>query len=77
MCLSCIFVFSSLAQGSQVTYRAHVAYDAWLTWVSDGQTAGLPGAGKQMEAIEIKLAGFPSTYHIDYNAHVSIIGWQG
>ncbi|MCD4710220.1 MAG: hypothetical protein K8R52_05190 [Bacteroidales bacterium] len=48
-----------------------------MSWVSDGQTSGSPGSGNQMEAVQIKTAEFPSTYHIDYQAHVSYIGWQG
>jgi len=72
-----IFAFFSPALGAQVTYRTHVANLDWQNWVADGQVAGFPGSGNQMEAVEIKLSGFPSSYHIDYQAHVSYIDWQG
>jgi len=71
-----VFAFSAPAFGAQVTYRAHVANLDWQNWVADGQVAGLPGSGNQMEAVEIKLSGFPSSYHIDYQAHVAHIGDQ-
>jgi len=34
-----------------VTYRAHVAINGWLSWVSDGAVAGTTGEGKALEAI--------------------------
>ena len=70
-----IFPFPTLALGDQVKYSAHIAYDGWLNWVYDGQTAGKPGSRKQTEAVKIMVTGFPSTYHIDYQAHVAYDGW--
>ncbi|MGA1790646.1 MAG: hypothetical protein ACMUIM_04110, partial [bacterium] len=66
LCLLSAIIFSSLAYGAQVAYQAHIANVSWLSEVYDGDTAGLPGSGNQMEAVRIRISGFPSTFHIDY-----------
>ena len=38
-----------------IEYRSHVAYDGWLSWVSDGTMAGTTGQGKSLQAIQIQL----------------------
>jgi uncharacterized protein YjdB len=38
-----------------VEYRVHVQCVGWMPWVSDGATAGLPGLGLRVEAIEVRL----------------------
>ncbi|MCK5375105.1 MAG: hypothetical protein KAJ40_07460, partial [Alphaproteobacteria bacterium] len=63
-----VFAYSAPALGAQVTYCTHIANVGWLSWVSDGQTSGSPGSGNQMEAVKLQTVGFPSTYHIDYQA---------
>ena len=60
-----------------ITYRAHVAYDGWLPWVSDGAVAGTTGEGKSLQAIQIKLQNAPSTLHVYYRVYVNGRGWQG
>ncbi|MDA2925655.1 hypothetical protein MYX78_00210 [Acidobacteria bacterium AH-259-G07] len=60
-----------------ITYRAHVAFDGWLGWVSDGGVAGTTGEAKQMEAIEIKLVGAPSSIHVWYRVYIEGFTWQG
>ncbi len=60
-----------------ITYRAHVAYDGWLPWVSNGAIAGTVGQGKSLQAIEIKLQGAPSNLHVNYRVYVHGQGWQG
>ncbi len=38
-----------------IYYRANVEGYGWLDWASNGQTAGTIGAGKRLEAYEVKL----------------------
>lgn len=60
-----------------ITYRAHVAYDGWQSWVSNGAIAGTVGQAKSLQAIEIKLLNAPSNLHVYYRAYVHNQGWQG
>ena len=57
-----------------IKYRAHVAYDGWLNWSADGQTAGTTGQSKRMEAIKIKLTG-DAKGDVIYSAFVKDTGW--
>ena len=57
-----------------IKYRAHVAYDGWLNWSADGQTAGTTGESKRMEAIKIKLTG-DAKGDVIYSAFVKDTGW--
>ena len=59
-----------------VTYRAHVAYDGWQNWVSNGAIAGTTGQGKSLQAIQIKLQNAPSNMHVNYRVYVNG-AWQG
>jgi uncharacterized protein YjdB len=59
-----------------IQYRAHVAYDGWLPWVSNGQVAGTTGQGKSLQAIEIQLVTPPPNLHISYRVYVQDTGWQ-
>lgn len=54
-----------------VTYCAHVAYDGWQSWVSDGAVAGTVGQGKSLQAIKIQLQNAPSNMHIKYRVYVN------
>lgn len=57
----------------RIWYRAHVADAGWLDAVRDGQTAGLTGYNKELEAIKIdcKLPGVK----IRAKAHIENKGW--
>jgi uncharacterized protein YjdB len=57
-----------------VKYRVHVAYNGWLDWKTDGQTAGTVGESRRMEAMKLKLEGNVDG-SILYNAFVGGIGW--
>ena len=57
-----------------IKYRAHVAYDGWLNWSSDGETAGTTGESKRMEAVKIKLTG-DAEGDVIYSAFVKDTGW--
>ena len=57
-----------------VKYRVHVAYNGWLDWKMDGQTAGTTGESRRMEAIKIALDGDVDG-SIIYNTYVGGMGW--
>lgn len=59
-----------------ITYRAHVAFGGWQSWVSDGAIAGTVGQAKSLQAIEIKLQNAPSNLHVYYRVYVHGQGWQ-
>ena len=64
-----------------VIYQAHVQDKGWLPKKVDGQEAGLPDLGKQMEAIKIKISESTREFggltgSVIYQAHVQDIGWQ-
>lgn len=74
-----------------IYYRVHSANVGWLGWAKNGEPAGTQGLSRQMEAIQIILVkkGSPapgttsgafqsrySTSVLEYQAHVSNIGWQ-
>jgi len=52
------------------TYRVHQKDIGWSAWVTNGQWAGTKGKSKQIEAIELKVAG------VVYQAHVQSTGWS-
>ena len=55
--------------------RAHMQTYGWLDPVASGETVGLAGAGKRMEALEITMSSNVAG-SISYRAHVQNIGWQ-
>ena len=59
-----------------IIYRAHVQYDGWQNWKSNGQMAGTSGRSLRVEAIEIKLQNM-SNYTVEYQVHVQDYGWSG
>ncbi len=69
-------VISKADATAGITYRAHVAYNGWLDWKSDGATAGTVGESRRMEAIKMKLTGNMSG-SVVYQAYVRDAGWQG
>jgi uncharacterized protein YjdB len=44
-----------LSKFFDVWYRAHVASAGWLGWAKNGEQAGSTGAGKAMEAYQVKI----------------------
>ena len=66
---------SNADETASVKYRAHVAYNGWLDWKSDGATAGTTGESKRMEAIKLKLDSDVAG-DIVYSTFVRDSGWQ-
>ena len=62
-------------QQTSISYRAHVAYNGWLSWKKDGEVAGTVGESRRMEAIKIKLTG-NYTGDVIYQTYVRDMGWQ-
>ena len=52
-------------------YRVHQKDLGWSDWANNGEWAGVRGVGKQIEAIEIKIAMFAVTPHVQDK------GWIG
>lgn len=69
-------VISKADAKAGITYRAHVAYNGWLGWQSDGAMAGTVGESRRMEAIKIKLTGNMEG-SVVYQAFLRDSGWQG
>ena len=44
--------------------------------VSEGNIAGLTGAGLRLEAFKVNMKGFDGKACVKYQAHVEDIGWQ-
>lgn len=73
-----------------IYYRVHVSDYGWLDWIKNGEVAGTIGYGKKIEGIQIKILEKTSEYipetgtnadkikpfGVEYQAHVSDIGWQ-
>jgi len=59
-----------------ITYQAHSQSYGWLDWVNDGQTAGVTGESKRVEAFRVKVYNPSVEGGIEYRAHVQGIGWQ-
>jgi hypothetical protein len=57
LCIVLTMAISNADGTAGITYRAHVAYNGWMDWASDGATAGTTGESRRMEAIKIKLTG--------------------
>ena len=66
---------SKADEGATIKYRAHVAYNGWMDWQTDGGTAGTVGESRRMEALKIKLEG-TSDASVIYQAYVRGEGWQ-
>jgi uncharacterized protein YjdB len=48
-----IWLSPNTATDCRIQYRVHVAFQGWLTWVSEGVSAGCPGC--RIEAVEIRF----------------------
>ena len=46
-----------------------------MGWVKGNEIAGTTGKGLKMEAIKIKSSNCPQK--IEYNVHISDVGWMG
>ncbi|MCF0142492.1 MAG: hypothetical protein HUJ75_03860, partial [Parasporobacterium sp.] len=67
---------AAAADGTCVTYTAHVQTIGWQGDTADGGTAGTTGQGLRLEALKINLNNQKYTGGISYQAHVQNIGWQ-
>ncbi|NDO40873.1 Ig domain-containing protein, partial [[Clostridium] cocleatum] len=64
------------AYEGDIEYRVHSADIGWQSWTGNGETAGVTGRNKQMEAIEIRFTGeMEKEYDIYYRAHIADYGW--
>lgn len=72
-----------------IYYRVHVSNIGWLGWTSNGNAAGTTGYNnRNIEAIQIRLIpkgsnapgntndNYRENYIVEYQAHVSNVGWQ-
>lgn len=59
-----------------VTYRANVSGTGWMSYVSNGQTAGTTGQSRPMHAWEIGISGIENL-GVKSSLHISDVGWQG
>lgn len=59
-----------------ISYQCHNERIGWTEWKNDGELAGSENPGLRMEAIRIKLGHkIPAEINIEYNTHISQIGW--
>ncbi|MGF0031906.1 L,D-transpeptidase family protein [Bariatricus sp. SGI.154] len=88
----CVRVADGLEEKYDVYYRTHVSGFGWLNWTKNGEISGSVGYATPIEAIQVKLyekdsSEAPETTgvsclsreniaEIEYQAHVSDIGWQ-
>jgi uncharacterized protein YjdB len=75
LCIVLTMAISNADGTAGITYRAHVAYNGWMDWASDGATAGTTGESRRMEAIKIKLTG-DMAGDVIYQTFVRDMGWQ-
>ena len=61
----------------EISFQAHSQTVGWQGEKYNGDTAGIVGQSKRMEAIKIKLPGSEYEGGIRYQTHVQSIGWQG
>lgn len=72
-----------------IYYRVHVSNIGWLGWAKNGNAAGTTGYNnRNIEAIQIQLISkgdnapgdtvncYKENYVVEYQAHVSNVGWQ-
>ena len=63
-------------EGVGLAVEAHVQDLGWQPSVEDGGLAGTTGKGLQLEALRVRLVGFPEGSNIQIETHVAEIGWQ-
>ena len=72
-----------------IYYRVHVSNIGWMDWAKNGEIAGTSGySNRKIEAMQIKLIKkgdaapgstknhYYENYSIEYQSHISDIGWQ-
>lgn len=70
-------IHAALIATEEVRARAHMQGVGWMPTVGNGQSAGMAGKGKRMEALRVNLAGVRVAGGVQASAHVQGIGWQG
>ncbi|MBM6948828.1 NlpC/P60 family protein [Mordavella massiliensis] len=60
-----------------LSYQTHSQTIGWQAEKFNGETAGITGKSKRMEAIKIKLPDSEYEGGIEYQTHVQTYGWQG
>ena len=60
----------------QIYYRGHIADIGWLEYVSDSLTAGQPGSGVALQALNIGFDNSEEDYKLSGSAYVEDLGWQ-
>lgn len=73
--LSLTIGFSNV-YSQDIEFQLHEQSHGWLNWVNGSTTLAGKKGDKRIEAIRIKLVGFPPGASIYYRAHVQGIGWQ-
>ncbi|MBR3318124.1 MAG: L,D-transpeptidase family protein [Atopobiaceae bacterium] len=59
-----------------VAYRTYMQTYAWQAYSKDGETNGVTGQSKRVEALQVKLGkGFPVAGGVTYRTHVQSVGW--
>ena len=61
----------------ELSYQAHSQSIGWQAEKYNGETAGVVGLSKRMEAIKIKIPDNEYEGGIEYQTHVQTYGWQG
>lgn len=59
-----------------LSYQAHVQSVGWQTERFNGQTAGVTGQSKRMEAVRIKLPDSEYNGSVEYRVHGQTYGWM-
>ena len=62
--------------GYHLEYRVHSADIGWLEYVSDSLTAGQPGSGVALQALNIGFDNSEEDYKLSGSAYVEDLGWQ-
>lgn len=60
---------------ASVTYQTHMQDKGWMDEVKDGETAGITGESKRMEALKVKLEDANCEGSVEYRTHVENKGW--
>lgn len=65
----------SRAASPSVSYRSHVSGTGWKAYASNGGTSGGISAGRDVEAVRVKVSGIDGG--VSYAAYFKGTGWQG
>ena len=65
-------------EGGSLQYAAFMEKGGWQSWKDVGETAGLPGDGKRMDKLRLRLTGqMAKDYDVYYCVYVQKYGWLG